>query len=189
MDLNSSDSKLLFVPRGHTGLKPLELDMTAIYRAESRINELAYLTPMAATELRAVFNSSANDAAKYLAWVEHELNVAKKYFDLARATVILDKAPDEFQKVKDKGIKFNEDFRDALVARDHTCSELNDKIMSLNAIKAFIEAKLKTFIRSYYAAESIAENKSRIAASPNLSASVGETNFENLMGIAHSDKF
>lgn len=187
MDMHTPNSTMIVIPRGTPNLPPIHLDMTEIYNCENRVYEVRSVNPVTAVELRALFNSAANLSGKYIAWIEYEINMAKKQFDLAKATVILDKAPEEFKRLKDTGIKYNEDFRDALVARDRECQEASDKISHLTAIKAFIDSKLKTFIRSYYSCDSIAQARGGIAASPNFSGVLGQSAFGNLMGATHSD--
>jgi len=176
---------LLSVPRGRPNLPPIVMDMTLPYEAERRLSDLRSVSPTNAPELMAVFNEATNLIGKYLAWVEYEYLQAQKTYELARAEVILDKAPEAFKKQKDSGIKFNEDFREALVAKDEECSKALDTLNTIKAIKVLLESKFRTFERSYYAARAIAEKKSLVAASPNFSGIIGQTYEEpqdNFMG-------
>ena len=170
-----SENTLLAVPRGKANLEPLQLDMTLVYEAEGRLFEVRTVSPATAPELTGYFNEACNLSTKYLAWIEYEILQAEKGFNLAKATVILDKAPEEYKKIAGTGIKFNEDFREALIARDLECQDRLDALNGLQAIKALIESKSKSFERAYYACRHIAESKQKTAAMPNFSGTIGQT--------------
>lgn len=143
-------SKILEIPRGDLGLDSLLLDMTKIYEAESRISETRVSNPATSSELTSVFNEACSVSTKYIAWVKYEILKAKRNYDLAKATVIIDKLPDEIAKLKESGLKDNADFRSALIDRDSDCMKYRDISESLEAVKSFLEAKVKTFERSYW---------------------------------------
>lgn len=164
-------SKVLEIPRGGPNSSPISLEMSPIYEAESRLEEIRMVSPETAPELIGFFNVACNTTTKYLAWVEYEILQAEKHFDLAKATVILDKSPDFFIKLKESGIKPNEDMRNALIARDEECQEYLDKLNQLKAVRALLDSKAKSFVRAHNAAKVIFERKSFVAASPNLGTS------------------
>ena len=166
---NSGGSNVLLIPRGVPGLSPMTLDMSMVYSAERRLGEVAIVTPGTAPELIGYFNESCNVTTKFLAWVEYEILMAQKHYDLAKAHVILEKAPDAFCKVKDKGIKFNEDFREALVITDIECQGRLDTLNALKAVRVLLENKAKSFERAYYACKTTWDRKQSVAASPNFS--------------------
>jgi hypothetical protein len=173
------NNSTITVPRGGIGQPPLQLDMKLLLEAEVRLQEVRIVNPSTAPELTGYFNEACNMSNKYLAWIEYEIIQAKKNYDLARAVVILEKSIDEYEKQKNRfkelGIKFNEDFREAMVIRDEECQTKKDTIDSLEAVKTLIEAKSKSFERAYYACRLIADNKNRVAASPNFSGVIGQT--------------
>lgn len=142
--------KTLEIPRGDPGLGSLLLDMTKIYEAESRISETRVSNPATSAELTSVFNEACSVSTKYIAWVKYEILKAKRNYDLAKATVIIDKLPDEIAKLKESGLKDNADFRSALIDRDVDCRKYRDISDALEAVKSFLEAKVKTFERSYW---------------------------------------
>lgn len=172
-------STVLSVPRGGVDQPPLQLDMKLLHEAEGRLNEVRVVTPVTAIELTGFFNEACNLSNKYLAWVEYEIIQAKRNYDLARATVILEKSVDEYEKqkarFKELGVKFNEDFREAMVIKDIECMQRKDVLDALEAVKFLIEAKSKSFERAYYACRLISDNKNRSAASPNFSGVIGQT--------------
>ena len=166
---NSGGSSILMIPRGIPGLSPMTLDMSLVYSAEKRLGEVAMVSPATAPELIGYFNEACNATTKYLAWVEYEILMAQKHYELARAHVILEKAPDAYDKIKDRGIKFNEDFRGALVTMDRDCQGRLDTLNALKAVRVLLENKAKSFERAYYACKTTWDRKQTTAASPNFS--------------------
>jgi hypothetical protein len=152
-------STTVSAPRGVPGLAPLTLDMSKVYAAESRINETKAVNPMTAPELKATFNEACGITTKYIAWLQYEILMAKKYLALAKAEVILDKLPSKVQELKNAGIKDNSDFREALVARDTSYQNCQNTLYALEAVKALLESKVKTFDRAYWDCKSTAEEK------------------------------
>lgn len=128
----------------------LEYPMSEIHKAESRLMEVAIVNPVTANELSAFFNSACSLVSKTLGLLEYELSKCQKQYDLSKATVILDKLPAEVIKLRDQGIKTNEDWRQAYVTRDPECSMWQNSIEELKAAQAFLVSKLKCFERAYY---------------------------------------
>lgn len=169
------NNKFLLIPRGTPGLPKINLDMTEIYQAEERLKEIRIVNQETSVSLMAYFNDVCNLTTKYLAWVKYEILSAQKYYEMAKATVILDKAPAAFQaKYKESGIKYNEDFRNAMIAQDAECQQLLDTINYLKAVEALLESKAVSFSRAHYTAKAAAEKKDLVAPSPNLSDSIGQ---------------
>lgn len=158
----------LVVPRGKNGGK-LYLEMAGVYQAEARLRDVALASPGTGPELMGYFNEVANLTTKYLAWVKHEILVAQREYDLAKATAILERAPEEFKKLDGSGIKFNEDFRNAIVTRDPECYAARQTLDSLVAVEALLDAKVKSFVRAYNAARAVMDLRGTVAATPNLS--------------------
>lgn len=140
----------LEVPRGDLDSPPLLLDMTKIYQAENRISEIRVANLATAADLQAVFNEACNTGNKYVAWLKYEILRAKRNFDLAKATVMIDKLPLEVAKLKEAGMKDNADFRSAIIDKDPECRSTKDVLDVLEATKTFIEVKVKSFERSYW---------------------------------------
>lgn len=140
----------LIVPRGIPGVTPLNLDMSKIYLAESRIQETKAVTPATAPELKATFNEAAAIVSKYIAWVKYEINMAEKYVGLAKAEVIIDKLPEKLKELRERGIKDNADLREALVAQDQQYQDRQNAYFALEATKCLLEAKAKSFDRAYW---------------------------------------
>lgn len=165
---------VMTVPRGNPGSPPMSMDMQAIHDAENRLYEIRAVTPDKAPELMGYFNVACNLAGKYIAWIKYEALNAKKNLDVARATVILDKSVEAFEAVKDKGVKYNEDFRAAMIARDPDCQSRLDTLNTLIAAEALLESKFWSFMRAFNACRDVAQRRQMVAASPNLSTGLME---------------
>ncbi|NBP13516.1 hypothetical protein EBU95_03840 [bacterium] len=177
--------KTLILPRGKPDLPPLKLEMAEIYKAEGRLHEVSIVSPVTAPELMGYYNMVCNLTTKYISWIEYEILVAQKHFELAKSTVILDKMPDEVKRFKDSGMKANEDFRNALIARDPECSSTLDNLNQLIAVKALLENKARSFVRAYNASRSIWERRSG-TPTPNFNGTIGAP-ASNLMGAPEED--
>ena len=184
--MDQSGLKTLKVPRGVPDLQGLSLDMTEVYEAEGRLNEVSHVNQMTAPELSGYFNKVCNTVTKYLSWLEYEILMAEKYHGLAKATVILDEAPAAFEKIKHTGVKFNEDFRDALVARSVECNKNLDTLNALKAVRALLDNKAKTFVRAYNSCRGLSYQKSQTPTPNFTSTHIGST-FDapqsNFMGV------
>ena len=174
--------KTLAVPRGMPNTPPLKLEMDEVYRAEARLHEVSIVSPLTAPELMGYFNTACNLTTKYISWIEYEILVAQKHYELAKATVILDIMPDEVKRFKDSGMKANEDFRNALIARDMECSNALDRLNQLIAVKSLLDNKARSFIRAYNASRSIWERRSN-TPTPNFNGTL-DASASNLMGAS-----
>ena len=182
--------KSLTIPRGTPDLNNITLDMTSIYEAESRLHEVRAVNPVTAPELMGYFNNACNTTTKYLAWVEYEILQAQKFLKLAKSIAILEKAPVAYQKQKTDGVKYNEDFRDAIVNTDPDYQKRLDVLNALTATKVLLEGKVWSFVRAYNACKFISKPKNTTAASPNLNGTIGQTYDEpqeNFMGKTKLD--
>lgn len=149
------DSNVLVIPRGTKGLASIKLDMSKVYETEARLHETSYVNPHSAVELTSVFNQGSGLVAKYICWINYEILQAEKELDLCKAVVILDKVPEQAHKLKELGIKPNEDYRNALITRDPECRAALDVLNGLKAAKEFLETKHKLFDRSYYSCRNL----------------------------------
>ena len=171
-----NQAAILELPRGDLNKGSLQLDMSIIYAAESRIAEIRTINPATIADLIATFNEATNVTTKYVSWIKFEILRAKRNYDLAKATVILDKLPAEIARLKESGLKDNADFRSALYARDSECRQTKDIMDALEAAKAFLDAKIKSFERSYWDSKEGVKNLTS-AAAPNLSVNPGPDSF------------
>ncbi len=175
MDQNlPSPRRYLGVPRGVPGGGPLNLDMDIIDEAERRLQEVRLANQATKSELSGLFNQAANTCGKYMAWIEYEILQATKRHNLDRATVILDKVPEEAVRLKELGIKMNEDLREALICRDTACQESLDTLNQLKAVKALLESHFWSFIRAHTTTSEVAQNRN-FTPQPQINGSLGQT--------------
>lgn len=167
-----STPRILRVPRGTPSKPELELNMQILDEAERRLHEVRLANPALAKDLEGLFNEAANTATKYLAWIKYEILQAEKNYSLDRATVILEKMPEEAAKLKAAGIKMNEDYREAFIIRDEACSRSLDILNSLKAVQALLEASSETFIRAHYSSRN---KEKEMAPTPNFMGTTGQT--------------
>lgn len=146
--------------------------MALLYEADSRMHEVRLVSQATCKELGGLFNQACNLSGKYLAWVEYELLRAEKNHNLNRATVILEKAPLEAVKLKQMGIKLNEDIREALIAKDPECDRSLDILNSLKAIKALLTSSYWSYKSAYESADENA-NRRTTTPTPNLGGEIG----------------
>ena len=173
-----SQLEVIEVPRGDATLPPLQLAMKPLYEAESRISETRVSNPATVAELVSIFNNACHLSNKYISWLKYEILRAKRNFDLAKASVMIDKLPDHVARLKESGIKDNADFRAALIDTDPECRACKDTLDVLEAVKTFLEAKLKTFERSYWDSKENGKQLVGGATTPNLTVPAESQGFE-----------
>jgi hypothetical protein len=168
------EKKQLVLERGDTSVGgPLHLDLTEVYAIEARESETKVVNAYTANELAGEFNRGCGILSKYISWLRYEITKAEEQLDLAKACVILEVCPVEAVKLV-KGLKPNDAWRDALIIRDVECQKWNDAISKLEAVKALLEGKLKTFERSYYTCYKEKDSKGRLPMQ-NMNGSIGMT--------------
>ena len=144
MDFNATT---LIVP---TTKELLQLNLEDVYKAESRLPEIAFLNPGKANELCAFFNTAVKDIQKFISLVEYHIILAERERSLAKATVIIDKLPGLVAKLKEDGMKPNDDWREAVVMRDTEYMRCEDIVSGLNAAKSMLVSKYDSFKRAYF---------------------------------------
>jgi hypothetical protein len=152
--------------------------MTLIYEAESRLSDLRFVNHETGVELSAYYTQVCNTVTKYLAWLEYELLAADKHYGLAKATVILDHMPEAAQKLKESGVKVNEDVREAMIAKDIACQSQLERLNMLKALQKLLEGKMHSFTKAHYLARLAVEKRHGIDPIPNLSGVIDETTLD-----------
>jgi hypothetical protein len=153
-----STDTLFLVPRGVPGLAPLQLDLTVVHLAESRVQEIGFLTPQKAPELMSLFNKANLDLARYLAELTLERVQAEATVNNIKSVVVLDRAVDI---LKAKGLTTegnpagSKDLRDAVLNGDQ---EYQKALLTLNVIETYVELirnKMRVMENSYTGAKKI----------------------------------
>lgn len=157
----------MMLPRGSLeDNTPLILRLEAINKAEKRLGDVRLVNPETAGEMMGSMNLAANDTAKYMAYIQYELLMAKKNFDKRKAILILDEFPEYLKK---NNIKPNEDVREAFIIKDDIAFQLRDRIDCLTAALYGFENKMKSFVRAFNASKTIAESRRSMASAPIMS--------------------
>lgn len=145
----------LTVPRGTPALGTFTIEMSAIYKAESRLKEISVISGEASKELMGFYIDAISETNKYLGWVTYELMQAEKHLKLVKAEVIIDKLPALLVDYRKNGQKDNADIREALMYRDKEYQSQLDIVNGLSAIQEMLEAKTKTFSKAHYACKTV----------------------------------
>lgn len=172
--MNDQERRILAVPRGVTGTNPLELDMGLIDEADRRLQEVRVVSQNTRNELAGLYNQAANQAGKYLGWVEYEILRVKKQIAKIRSNIIAsEEMYAEAKKLKELGMKMNEDIRESIISKDPLYDELTDRRDALEAVKVMLGESKWSFIRAF---NSLSEGGGRDGApTPNFVGEVGQT--------------
>lgn len=142
----SLNEDFLRVMRGKPNSGIINIPLAEIRYVEGRIPEIATVTPHKAPELLATFNRSYLDLDKYIKQVELEVNVAKQYQSVVKASILLDRAEDVF---KAKGLKASADLRQALVDLDPDYQNATERLNALEAAREYLKGKQKGIEMAY----------------------------------------
>jgi hypothetical protein len=178
--INITD-KVLNVPRGIPGLAPLQIDLTNVYKAESRIPEVAFVTPQKAPELLATFIDAYQSLSKHLVAVDFERSQAERAAGKVRASILLDKLAGILQE---KGLATSrspmgsEDVRQAILDSDPEYTAALDKIDALSAAVELIKGKVKSIEMAYTSVKKIIGEGAYSYRNPNLTVPAERTQNE-----------
>lgn len=173
--------KILVVPRGIPGLAPLQMDMEAVYKAEKRIPEVAFVTPQKAPELLATFIDAYILLNKYVVALDFERSQAERSAAKIRAAIMLDKIPGilaERGLATSRSPLGSEDVRQAILDTDPEYSSALDKIDALHAGVELIKGKLKSVEMAYTSVKKIIGEGAFNFRNPNLSVPVEKKDSE-----------
>ena len=163
---------IIYVLRGKLEGRPLSLDMSEIYSAESRIPEIRHVTAVSLPDLAAEFNQAYRVLVKHLAAVQYEVLSAEKTYEDAKAVLLLDKYP---ELMESKGFKDSADTRKACIAQDKECSLALDKLNQLKAVETLLDGKIKVFISANSIIKKIVENQDKMSfVPPQVTAKIEE---------------
>jgi len=151
--------KLLTVPRGLSGPglpTTLTLDVTAIYKAESKLEEVRRATPHNWLSLATDFNLGYGKAVKFKALLRSELGLAKKSANMIKKGLTVDHLA---SFLKERGLRDSTDTREALYLSDSEYVAAMDRAAGLEAAIELMDAKAKTFVNAYQAVKKIADDR------------------------------
>jgi hypothetical protein len=177
----------LIVPSGtiSESSAPITLDMEQIYHTESRLGDIRVANTENYVELMGTFNEAAHTTMKYIAKIEFELLMAKQQYDRRKAVLILDVIPEELRK---REIKSSEDVRNSFLTLDEECARYKDRIDCLTAAITLLDGKVKSFVRAFNAAKSVAEVKRGSYTSLSTSGNIKNSEVSNELDLSFGDE-
>ena len=158
------------LPGPKPGTPDIVLELGAILIAEQRQNEVAFVTPIKAPELLALFNATWRDVDKLVKELVAARIQAERELERRRATLLLNEVEDILKTCK---ISSTKDTRDAAIALDKTYQDLQDRVDQIEAAGEYLKGKLKSFENAFTSVKKImgddAYNMSTRIGNPNLS--------------------
>jgi hypothetical protein len=149
---------VMMIPRGLPNLAPLAIQIGEIRSAESRIKEIADVTPHKAPELMACFNQAYSELTRIISGVEYEYELSLKHAREVKAVIILDKVP---EILRQKGLNSSknpggsEDMRSAILDLDPDYKSAQERILAIKAYLTLLEGKKKSIDMAYTAVKKI----------------------------------
>jgi hypothetical protein len=137
------ETKALTIP-GLEGVNaPINLDITIIQEAESRLIEAKTVNPATYKALEYLYNDGYRQARQHLASVEYQIVRAERQKEREKARVILEVLP---EKLDGKASSCNNaDFRAAILATDERYNQVCEHIEKLKALSTFFDIRIKVF--------------------------------------------
>lgn len=161
----------LVVPRGLPGIDPLKLNIEWVLTVESRIQEIAFITPVKAPELISVFNKAFSELTEMVAKVQYELQVAKQGVEKARAICLIDRVPailSEKGLTSSKSPMGSEDLRNAVLALDIDFNNALERVHQIQMLYTYLEGKKQAIDKAYMAVKAVSQDSSGYRHSPDL---------------------
>ena len=158
------------VPAPKEGAKPLTFDLSSIYMAESRQQEVAIVTPIKAPELLWVFNKAWLDVDGVIKRLSEARTSAEREVEKVRADLLLNRIEDI---LKLKNVSSTKDTRDAVIVLDPSYQAAQDRVDQIHATCEWLKGKRESFENSFTSVKKImgedTYNMSGRLSNPNLS--------------------
>ena len=145
---------LVRIPRALDGVEPLQLDMTSVHMATSRIAEIAIVNVHKAPELLATFNVAYLDCSRFIALVEYEHAMAVSRLASIKSVILLDRMVDI---LREKGLASaksptgSEDIRQAVYDADPEYHRVSELIYNLKCYMTMLTDNKKALEMAYMA--------------------------------------
>jgi len=149
---------------------PIKYDMSNVATAESRVHEIAIVTPAKAPELMATFSQACFTLGRYAADLFLQHRMAEKRTEDRKAVLIVDVIPTQLEQKK---LGSNETNRQALLTLDPEYSDATVAEAETEAALIYVERKLRDMEGALNAVKRAAEimNAIQYRSNPNLSTS------------------
>lgn len=168
-NLGLTDEGHLVIPRGQKGLPPISINLSAMFKAESRIPEIQRSTMVTLPELITTFLLARSSLANAIATIELEFRAAKRSLKEDQSVALLDKAEDV---LKLKNVKSSSDTREAAVILDPDVRNSQQRLDDLTALQTFLTNKNDVMKDAYDGAKKIADMYLKVP----YSSTSGESN-------------
>lgn len=142
------------VPRN--GDDALRLELSEVHLAESRMEEVAFVTPQKAPELLALFTHSYLLCNEMIAKLSYEETRAEKELSRIRSILLIDRVPG---LIKEKGLTNSADIRNALVEADPEYQAAQDKVDFIHATIELMKGKMKSMEMSFSSVKKIIDGE------------------------------
>lgn len=119
----------------------LKFAMSNISAAETRVPEIAFVTPQKGPELMALFSLALRDLSGHIAQLHYHSAVAAKQKRQRRAVVVTEVIP---SKLAEKKLSNNDTNREAVVELDPEYSAISDVEIEIEAAFVFVREKLRS---------------------------------------------
>lgn len=119
----------------------LRFDLKNLFSAESRVEEIAFVTPQKGSELLAVFSVALRDLSTYLAQLHYHCATASKKKRERRAVVVVEVIP---SKLAERKLSNNDSSREAIIELDPEYSAVCDVENEVEAAFIFVREKFRT---------------------------------------------
>jgi hypothetical protein len=139
------------MPRAPGSTSPeITIDLSKVYQALGRIEEIASLSPTKAPELMTTFNKAYLILGKYSNLVLLEKNKTKSSMDRVRSLLLVDKVP---AILLQKHLKDNKSNIDAICELDPEYAKNRDVLDKLTALYELMKHHLKSLEMAYTGAK------------------------------------
>lgn len=138
-----SETKALSIP-GLSGLMdPMNLEISAIHEAESRLIEAKSVNIATYKSLEYLYNEGYRQARQCLAAIDYQIVRAERQKEREKARVVLEVIP---TKLEGKPASYNNaDFRAAILSQDEQYNKISEHIEMLKASSKFFEIRISVF--------------------------------------------
>lgn len=127
-------------------IQMLELDFTELYTSMGRVEEIAGLTPMKASELMKTFVKGYSIAIRYTNMVELQKNKVSQALERRKAILLVDEIGPILASKRLKDTQIN---REAIISLDEKAAQLDDALQQLVALEKLLKGHQKVLEMGY----------------------------------------
>jgi hypothetical protein len=154
-ELISLSSKLneLSIPSGKDGIAYV-VNVSEIFDALERINEIPKATAMTAPELMGTFTKALTQTTRLIGIIEQERIIADSQYRTEKAIALLDRVENILEEKKQKSTA---DVRDAVLQADVLVREYQDRTKQLEVLSAMFNSTYQDLREALYSTKKICD--------------------------------